>query len=481
MSAVAGTFLVCVILLIHTTNADETVQPNIVFILADDLGFNGVGYHNPYMLTPNIDTLAAGGVKLESYYVQCVCSPSRAALLSGRYGIHTGLQHDKIRPLAAKGLPLEFTTIADELKDSGYATHMVGKWHIGHFKREYTPTHRGFDSFYGILSGQVDHYSHTRKKHNVMDLHDDEEVVWNNTEYSTHLFTRKAEDIIRNHNQNKPLFLYIAYQAPHAPYQVPLEYAARYPGTDVHAGMISCLDDGIGNVTAALQEAGMWDNTVFIFSTDNGADPHGGSNNNGDLRGGKLELWEGGIRGVGFIHAPSLNENVKGTASQELFHISDWFPTMLYLAHGKDATGIEGLDGYNQWQAINGASPSPRSEILHNIDIAKGKHGHRHYEDTFDTRIRAAIRMGEWKLITGNPVHRTRDGCLSCNGDSAEKNVWLFNIQEDPRELNDLSSNRTDKVVELLARLSEYRSTSVPPQSAAEDGRYPGGAVAPWM
>ena len=200
--------------------------PHIVFILADDYGFNDVGYHNPHIKTPNLDSLAADGVRLENYYVQPICTPTRSQLFSGRYQIHTALQHGIIWPSQANALPKNETTIANKLKESGYSAHMVGKWHIGFYRQEFIPTQRGFDSFFGYLIGGEDYYTN-KNSHgfpseefihlNGFDLQRNEEVADTAGKYSTFLFTDEAVEIIETHEPETPLFLFVAYQAVHSP------------------------------------------------------------------------------------------------------------------------------------------------------------------------------------------------------------------------------------------------------------------------
>jgi len=363
-------------------SATET-RPNIVFILADDLGFRDVGYHGSTAIkTPTLDRLAYNGVRLENYYVQPICTPTRSQLLSGRYQIHTGLQHGSIEPCQPNSLPEEMPTLANMLHDAGYATHMVGKWHIGHYKEHLVPTRRGFDSFFGFFNSEEDYFSHAfcanveselespsddcseiRKSSSNsdekymksefcgFDLRTNETIAANYSgHYSTHLFTQKAIDVIQNHSRKqgaKPFFLYLAYQAVHGPLEDPETYTKPYASVSdenrtIYAGMTACMDEGVLNVTIALENSGLWNSTILIFSTDNGAWLDGGRNN-WPLRGGKGSLWEGGMRGVAFVHSPLIKH--RGTVNSGLMHVSDWFPTILALA-GRNPAGLN-VDGFD--------------------------------------------------------------------------------------------------------------------------------------
>lgn len=468
-------------------------RPNIVFVLADDYGFNDVGYHGSRIRTPNLDRLAAEGVKLENYYVQPICTPTRSQLMSGRYQIHTGLQHGIIGFSQPNGLPLDDPTLAEKLKEAGYDTHMVGKWHLGFYKADYLPTNRGFDSYFGYLGGSEDYYTH--EVEGGLDLRDNLDPVFNlSGVYSAFPFTQRAIDVVKKHDKSKPLFLYLAYQSVHAPLEVPDSYLEQYRDIEdrnrrVYSGMVTCMDEGIGNLTAALQEAGLLDNTVFVFSTDNGGQILEGGNN-WPLRGWKGSLWEGGLHGVGFVHSPLLQK--KGYVNKGLVHVSDWFPTLVGLAGGS-LNETKPLDGYDQWDAISKNAASPRKELLHNIDILFRPSGKQRYPDTFDTRVRAAIRVGDYKLITGNPGNSSWIPPPSVDAlyfipaaqhEDPGKNVWLFNITSDPNEHHDLSDAHPEVVKQLLERLAFYNSTAVPPRFPRNDPRanpkFHGGVWGPW-
>uniref|UniRef100_A0A0B6Z776 Sulfatase N-terminal domain-containing protein n=1 Tax=Arion vulgaris TaxID=1028688 RepID=A0A0B6Z776_9EUPU len=381
----------CLLISSLCSTAIAEKKPNIVFVVADDYGFRDIGYHGAEFATPNLDKLAAQGVKLENYYVQPICSPTRSQLLTGRYQIHTGLQHDIIWPSQPYGLPLNFPTIADVLRTAGYSNHAVGKWHLGLYKKEYTPLYRGFDSFYGYWEGGEDYFTyyncdtfHNRttppdlritnsfnyndilsgkystKQWCGYDLRDMNEPVTNmNGTYSTHLYTRKAIDIVNSaKSADKPFFLYLAYQAVHSPMEVPPQYVKPYSfiqdkNRRIYAGMVSAMDEGVGNLTEALKETGLWNNTVFIFSTDNGGEVYAGGNN-WPLRGYKHTLWEGGVRGIGFVTGPLLKHT--GIVQTELMHVSDWFPTIADAVGVKVNTSLN-LDGVSQWQMISFRCP----------------------------------------------------------------------------------------------------------------------------
>src|SRR5438067_685112 len=192
-------------------------KPHILFLLLDDLGYTDVGFNGGDIKTPHIDKLAKAGAKLSAFYVQPVCSPTRAALMTGRYPMRHGLQVGVVRPWAQYGLPLEERTLAQALRDAGYATAIVGKWHLGHVAPEYLPTRRGFDHQYGHYNGQIDYYTHVRD--GGFDWHRDDKEC-RDEGYSTHLNAKEAARIIRERDKNKPLFLYVPFNAVHAPHQV---------------------------------------------------------------------------------------------------------------------------------------------------------------------------------------------------------------------------------------------------------------------
>ncbi|KAK7491342.1 hypothetical protein BaRGS_00017443 [Batillaria attramentaria] len=488
---------------VPTYPAAPSRPPNIVFVLADDYGFHDVGYHGSRIRTPTLDRLASEGVRLENYYVQPICTPTRSQLMSGRYQIHTGLQHGIIWASQPNALPLDSPTLADKIREAGYATHAVGKWHLGFYKQEYLPTNRGFDSFYGYLTGSEMYFNHTRCYDRSgsdwcgLDLRDNTTPVFSETgNYSAHLFTRQAVNIVKNHPPSKPLFLYLAYQSVHAPLQVPDAYMEPYQDIQnksrrIYAGMVACMDEGVKNLTEALQDAGLWDNTVFVFSTDNGG-PVWAAANNWPLRGAKGTLWEGGVHGVGFVRSDLLKQ--KGVINRGFIHVSDWFPTLLGLAGGS-LNGTKALDGFDQWATISDGKASPRTELLHNIDILFPPAGDTSYPGAFDTRVRAAIRSGDMKLITGDPGEGEwtpppeEDNLLptsfSSDSPSADaQNVWLFNITADPEERHDLSQQYPDVVKKLLQRLQYYNSTAVPPRYPPDDPNCDpakhGGVWGPW-
>jgi arylsulfatase A-like enzyme len=428
-------------------SAGSAERPNIVFILADDLGSFDVGWRGGEIKTPHLDKLALAGARLEQFYVQPVCSPTRAALMTGRYPMRYGLQVGVIRPNARYGLPLEERLLPQALREAGYTTAMVGKWHLGSFESNYWPNARGFDSWYGHLFGAIDYFKHTRD-----DKHDwfrDGEP--NHDEgYSTHLLAREAVRILRDHPTHKPLFLYVAFNAVHAPLQVPAEYKKPYERLPeprrTYAGMVAALDEAVGQIASAIDESGRRKNTLIIFCSDNGGPRPGTVTSNNPLRAGKTTLYEGGVRVAAFAawegHIPP------GTVTTPL-HIVDWYPTLLKLAGASPRQKLP-LDGVDLWPCLTAGKPSRHKEILLNSTPTVG-----------------ALRMGDWKLV----VHNTADTIASRRranrtaGAFAPRSDELFNLVEDPQEKNNVAGAQPDRLRKLRSRYDELARQAAPPKN----------------
>lgn len=465
---------------------------HILFVVVDDLGWSDVGFHGSKIETPNIDGLAAEGVELDNYYVLPVCTPTRSAFMTGRYPIHTGMQHFVLGPASPYGLPLNFTTLPQKMKELGYATHMVGKWHLGYNKWAYTPTYRGFDSFYGYYNGAEDHYTHEIQ--NILDLRDDKEPVRDlNGTYATFAFTKRATEIIKSHDPSNPLFMYMAFQNCHGPVQAPEKYTEKYSFiTDetrrTYAGMVSITDEAIGNITQTMKDAGLWEDTLMVLTTDNGG-IHSRGGYNYPLRGEKTTLWEGGVRGVSFVHGNMLGR--KGVKSEELMHATDWYPTLVNLAGGDADQESIPLDGMDVWNTISHGDPSPRKEILLNIDPLPF--------DNDDPSVSfyegVALRSGHMKILMGinndtwytppelggksenkHVISHRKDQFLDLLASTKENvgsrlKVVLYNVTADPTEHEDLSEKLPDVVKELQERVQYYIKGMVPPFNKLPDPR----------
>lgn len=427
-------------------------RPNIVILLADDLGFADVGFHGSEIKTPFLDGLAAAGARLEQFYVQPVCSPTRAALMTGRYPMRHGLQVGVVRPWAQYGLPLEERTLAEALKEAGYATAICGKWHLGHFQREYLPTRRGFDRQYGHYNGALDYFTHERDGGH--DWHRNDEACYDEG-YSTFLLADEAVSVIREHDPARPLFLYVPFNAVHSPFQVPPKYAEPYAQFKeprrTYAGMVTAMDEAIGRVLSALDEKEMRRNTLILFSSDNGGPNPGNITSNGPYRAGKGTLYEGGVR----VAALAVWEGrIKaGSVVNEPLHIVDWYPMLLGLA-GAPLEQKLPLDGRDAWPTIAEQEPSPHEEILLNAAPASG-----------------AILVGQWKLVIRGAV-ATAENQKAPAGPRGKRKaaggepIELFNLAVDPYEKENLAAKHPEKVKDLLARYERLASQAVPPKSA---------------
>ena len=421
--------------------AQAEAKPNIVYIVADDLGWKDVGFHGcTDIRTPNIDKLAADGAKLERFYVQPMCSPTRAALMTGRYPCRYGFQTLVIPSKGTYGLPADEVLLPETLKTAGYETSMIGKWHLGHADRAFWPRQRGFDYHYGAVLGEIDYYTHSA--HDVLDWQRDNKPV-KEKGYATQLLGTDAVKRIRAHDGKKPLFLYLAFTAPHTPYQAPPEYLERCKSIEdetrrTYAAMIECLDDEIGKTLAALDEKGMRKNTLVIFHSDNGGTRDARLTgegtvkkvpcDNGPLKGGKGQLYEGGTLVPAVANWPG---HVKpGSVVNELIHITDMLPTLAGLA-GASTAKSKPLDGMNVWPAISEGKPSGRDEIVYNVEPFRG-----------------AVRKGDWKLVWKNLLPTS---------------VELYNLAKDPNEQTNLAASEPAKVAELQARIEALAKESAKP------------------
>ncbi|HWN94575.1 MAG TPA: arylsulfatase [Methylomirabilota bacterium] len=429
-------------------------RPNILFILADDLGSHDVGWRGSEIKTPNLDKLAFGGARLEQFYVQPVCSPTRAALLTGRYPMRHGLQVGVVRPWAQYGLPLEERTLAQALREAGYATAIFGKWHLGHFAPEYLPTRRGFERQYGHYNGALDHFTHIRD--GGFDWHRDDKVS-RDEGYSTFLLADEAARYLREHDGRKPFFVYLPFTAVHAPLQVPEKYKEPYahlrPNRQTYAGMIAAMDEGVGRVIAALDARGWRTNTLIVFASDNGGPNPGRLSSNGPLRAGKGTIYDGGVKVCAFANWPGQIKS--NTVVNVPLHIVDWYPTLLKLA-GAPLEQKLPLDGRDAWPALTMNASSPHDSILINASPRKG-----------------ALRAGDWKLVVNGGASESGDGDDGTDQAPQENEpqkasagtVELFNLAEDPGEANNVAATHQAKVRELRARYDALAKQQAPPKA----------------
>jgi arylsulfatase A-like enzyme len=430
-------------------------RPNILFILADDLGSFDVGWRGSEIKTPNLDKLALGGARLDQFYVQPVCSPTRAALLTGRYPMRHGLQVGVVRPWAQHGLPLEERTLPQALREAGYTTGIFGKWHLGHFAPEYLPTRRGFDRQYGHYNGALDYFDHTRD--GGFDWHRNDKVC-RDEGYSTFLVADEAAKFIREHDGKKPFFAYVPFNAVHTPLQVPEKYKEPYAAMQgnrrTYAAMTTAMDEAIGRIVAAVEARGWRTNTLIVFSSDNGGPNPGRLTSNGPLRAGKGTIYEGGVKTCAFANWPGRVPS--NSVVNAPLHIADWYPTLLKLAGATLAQKLS-VDGRDAWAAITAGAPSPHDAILINAAPNKG-----------------ALRAGDWKLVVNGGAAETADGdeeneptaAKKPPGKAASDTVELFNLADDPSEKFNLAQKHPEKVKELRARYEAFAKQQLAPKAS---------------
>ncbi len=427
-------------------------KPNIVFIMADDLGNADLGYRGGQINTPNIDKLATEGVQLEDFYGMPVCTPSRAELMTGRYAMRYGLQTLVIFPSHTYGLATDERTLPQALKEAGYKTLMVGKWHLGHADRKYWPQNRGFDYFYGNVVGEVDY--DTRERGGMIDWQRNGTFL-KEPGYYTELIGDEAVKLIDQQDSKHPFFLYFASLAPHAPYQAPKAAIDQYKSVPdlfrrTYSAMISDLDVQIGRIVGELDKKGLRDNTIILFASDNGGATNAlfaqgakssaekGSEEGGILpdqkppasnapfSGGKGSLREGGVRVAAFVNWPG---KLKSAVITEPLDMVDVMPTLLALA-GAKGSADHPFDGKDMWATIAEGANSPHDDVLINVEAFRG-----------------AVRKGDWKLI--------KIALLPGK-------TQLFNLAKDPSETTDVGAENPEIGKDLEARLLAYAKEQKP-------------------
>lgn len=423
--------------------AQTTPKPNIVHIVADDLGWKDVGFNGcADIQTPNLDALAGGGAKFTQFYVQPMCTPTRAALLTGRYPFRYGLQTAVIPSVSSYGLDTSEWLMPQCLAEAGYKTAIIGKWHLGHADQRYWPKQRGFQYQYGAMIGELDYFTHD--EHGVLDWFRDNAPV-KEEGYTTTLLGSDAVKYIEAQSASAPFYLYLAFNAPHTPYQAPQSYIDRYPGIAdptrrTYAAMVTALDDEVGRVVAALDKKGLRENTLILFHSDNGGTRNAMFSgvmadvskiklpcDNGPYREGKGMLFEGGCRVAACANWPG---RIRAQTVDGLVHAVDLYPTIAKLA-GASTAKCKPLDGVDVWDVIAQGKPSPRTEIVYNVEP-----------------FRAALRQGDWKLIWRTTLPSSVD---------------LYDLSKDPSEKNNVAAAHPDKVAAMMERLEALSREAAKP------------------
>jgi arylsulfatase A-like enzyme len=411
-----------------TPAAEPGRPPNVLIFIADDLGWHDVGYHDSEIRTPNLDRLARAGVRLERHYVYPTCSPTRAGLLTGRNPSHFGI-HGPIDGRSTASLPLDVPTLARVLQGRGYATALCGKWHLG-LRPQVGPRQFGFDHTYGYLHGQIDQYTH-RYKNGDRTWHGDDEFT-DEAGHATDLIADEAVRVVSG-TRAGPFFLYVAFSVPHHPVQEeekwtgPYTDAIRDPSRRLYAASVTHMDAAIGRIVAALDKAGRVNDTLVLFTSDNGGQreytpgneyegKHGPNPTLGDnrpWRGWKGGLYEGGIRVPAFVSWPGKLR--AGIVRQTVSYL-DWFPTLARLAGARVEDGWK-VEGRDVWPLLAGDGPNPAPRAL-----------------TWVTGNAAAVLDGDWKLIVPKRPAAAAE---------------LYNLADDPAEAMNRAAENPTKVADL--------------------------------
>jgi len=421
-------------------------KPNILIIVADDYGYADCGVQGCRDIpTPNIDSIAKNGIRCVNGYVSGpYCSPTRAGLLTGRYQQRFGHEFNP-GPRTANddgeiGLSLKETTLPQRLKEAGYATGMVGKWHLGNSK-EHHPLSRGFEEFYGFLGGAHPYLSFNTPRNPVM--RGREPITEPAGAYLTDVFGREANAFVDRHAA-QPFFLYLAFNSVHTPMQATEKYLSRFPNLEgkrrTYAAMTSAMDDAIGGVLETLRKKNLEENTLIFFISDNGGPETANASDNGPLRGQKAQTWEGGV------HVPWFAQ-WKGKIPAGKTYDSP----VIQLDIHPTAMAAAGVGMKKEWK-LDGVNLLPY--------FREGKRGAPHDMLYWRFGPQMAIRMGDWKLVkapTDGPPRGGRQGDATVDG------AGLYNLKDDLGEQTDLASRQPERVRQLASAWTRWNEELAAP------------------
>lgn len=424
----------------------KAAPPNVVLILADDLGWGDVSYHSPHRIqTPNIDRFAAEGIELDRFYVAPMCSPTRAGLMTGRYPIRFGLARAVIPPQRNFGLPVEERTLPEALARAGYRHRGIfGKWHLGHHQAQWHPLARGFTHFEGHYNGAIDYFTHQRDGEH--DWHVNHTPVRRDG-YATDLIAEAASRFIKEKSkESAPYFCYVPFNAPHSPFQAKQEDLDRFGVTRKNPSkeewlkaMVWSLDEGVGQILKAIEDTGEAENTQVWFLSDNGG-VGGVPQHNAPLHGGKLTTFEGGVRVVASVRWPAAWRG--GRKLENTLGYIDVFPTVLESAGLNPAKGtIPGreLDGVSLVSLLNGSAPDFPERDWYSY------HGQSGQDKEF-----YGLKTKDWKLVVQGFDLR-RDGLTDTH------EVFLYKMPDDLNETTNLANQNPAVVADLADKLIGYR------------------------
>jgi arylsulfatase B len=414
-----------------TQSPAAALRPNVIIIVADDLGFADVGFNGGKIIaTPNLDRLAATGVRLTDFRACPMCSPTRAGMLTGRWPSRFGVMRAVLPPWSKHGLPPNENTLPELLAGAGYERRgIIGKWHLGHARREFLPLAHGFTRFYGHYNGAIDYFTHHRE--GERDWHDNERTVIEKG-YATDLQGAEAVRFVRGSPPGKPWLLYLAFSAPHSPHQGKEEDLRKYthikqPNRRAYAAMVDCMDQAIGRVLEAVESREDSTNTLILFFSDNGGIRNVGSSN-GPWRGAKLTVYEGGTRVCAAIRWPAAGLS-GGRRFDERIGYIDVLPTVLAAA---GIAAPDNLDGLNVLPALLGKSKVPARPWFSYIDQSGKAHG--------------SVHDARWKLVAHGDFF----------AEKPEAELELYDLEADSAEKTNLAAQHPDRVARLYNQLREF-------------------------